>query len=89
MKKLKIIAVLILLSIIYTIYKNISYWIVTERKAYILKQKTKIPIQNTIENTIENEIEHVGILDNRIKNVVIYAFQAFITLLLVSFVFLT
>jgi hypothetical protein len=86
MNKLKVFVILILISITYTIYQKISKWVVSERKTY--REKEKVTISNrTIEQ--ENSIKYVGVIDNSIKNIIIYAFQTFVTLMLVAFVLFT
>ena len=86
MNKLKVLVILILIGITYTIYQKISNWVISERKTY--REKKKVTISNrTIEQ--ENSIKYVGVIDNSIKNTIIYAFQTFVTLLLVAFVLFT
>jgi hypothetical protein len=86
MNKLKVLVILILIGITYTIYQKISNWVISERKTY--REKKKVTISNrTIEQ--ENSIKYVGVIDNSIKNTIIYAFQTFVTLMLVAFVLFT
>jgi hypothetical protein len=86
MNKLKVLVILILIGITYTIYQKISKWVISERKTY--REKKKVTISNrTIEQ--ENSIKYVGVIDNSIKNTIIYAFQTFVTLMLVAFVLFT
>jgi hypothetical protein len=86
MNKLKVLVILILIGITYTIYQKISKWVISERKTY--REKKKVTISNrTIEQ--ENSIKYVGVIDKSIKNTIIYAFQTFVTLMLVAFVLFT
>jgi hypothetical protein len=86
MNKLKVLVILILIGITYTIYQKISKWVISERKTYRDKERVTISNQKIDQ---ENNIRYVGVIDNSLKNTIIYAFQTFVTLLLVVFVLFT
>jgi hypothetical protein len=86
MNKLKVLVILILIGITYTIYQKISKWVISERKTYL--DKESVTISNQKKDQV-NDIKYVGVIDNSIKNTIIYAFQTFVTLLLIAFVLFT